>query len=538
MWLLVVAPLVAAALVHGGALAGGFAADDLDFLARARGLDATPWGWARPLPGVVRWRLLTAWFGVQPLPHLLLAWALHAASALLVVRIGLRSGLGRVGALAAGVLAAATTVAWTSTHWASGLGEVMAGAFALGTLALHLECRAATSRPLAWLAAACAVAAVGSKESALLLPLVVWTFDACVARDAPGRGALREVGVAGGLAAVAVLTAWRLAPHVAGEAYALSASPAHGVRNLATYAAWLVRLGDPVRDRLALPDPGLLPWGLAVLAAWAGAAWWERGRATRPVSAGLGWFVLLLLPVLPLQRHTHLYYLVAPFAGVAIAAGALLGRASARARGVWGVVALVLPLAGFVANEAVQARARATLRGGGVVVDRVAREAGLIRNTLASLRTARVGPGDTIVLINPYPLASVDPSRGVSREAGPGFGANAYIPLVAALREGRALPLLVPGVTVLGMGDGVPPAWMRARVFQFDNDGALADLGRGTAALDSVATAYLQGGRWADAEAALARLAAAGVDGPWFRERWRYARARSGADTADVTRPH
>jgi len=64
----------------------------------------------------------------------------------------------------------------------------------------------------------------------------------------------------------------------------------------------------------------------------------------------------------------------------------------------------------------------------------------------------------------------------------------------------------------------------------------LADLGRGTAALDSVATAYLQGERWADADAALARLAAAGVDGPWFRERWRYARARSGADTADVTR--
>src|SRR5262245_65046069 len=85
-WLVWAAPLTAAAIVHGGALAGFFAADDLDFLARARGLDSTPWGWARPLPGMLRWRLFTAWFGVHPLPHLVLAWLFHAATAMLVAR--------------------------------------------------------------------------------------------------------------------------------------------------------------------------------------------------------------------------------------------------------------------------------------------------------------------------------------------------------------------------------------------------------------------------------------------------------------------
>src|SRR5262245_62369823 len=137
--LVVVATVVAAILVHGDGIRGFFAADDLDFLSRARGLDPTPWGWARPLPGAWRWQLFTAWFGAKPLPHLLLAWLLHAASALLVARAVALAGLGRAAALAAGVLAAGTSVAWTSKHWASGLGEVMAAAFGGARLVLDLE---------------------------------------------------------------------------------------------------------------------------------------------------------------------------------------------------------------------------------------------------------------------------------------------------------------------------------------------------------------------------------------------------------------
>lgn len=526
---LLLATTLVAAIVHGGALTGGFASDDFDFLMRVRNADLAAWGWARPLPGLVRWSMLTTVFGAQPLPHLLFAFLLHAGCAALLVRIGLRAGLPWQGALAAGVLLAGTTVAWTSTHWASGMGEVMAGAFALGALALHLECRAVSSARAAWFAGACAVGAVMSKESALLLPLAIAGADACVAKGATGRGALAQVVGLGVGVAAAVLVAWGLAPHVAGEAYAMSLSPYDALVNLSTYAAWLVRMSDPVRDRLALPDAALLLPGLAVLLVWAAGVWFERRSDSRPITAGLLWFVLMLLPVLPLQRHTHLYYLVVPFAGVALAAGAVLGRLTQRVGQAAGTVLVVLLLSGYVAVEATQSRARASERGGGVLVDRVARESGLIRNALASLREAKVVPGDTIVIINPYPLLGVDPSRSEVSGPGGGFGSHAYIPLVAALREGRALPLLMPGVTVLGMGDGVPPEWMRARVFQFDNEGGLADLGRGTAALDTVATAYLEGSRWADADAALSRLAAAGVDTPWLRERWSYARSRLAA---------
>lgn len=515
----VAAPLLAAAIVHGGALAGFFAADDLDFLMRARGLDATPWSWARPLPGWLRWEAFTAWFGVTPLPHLALAWLLHAGAALLVARVALLAGLGRRAAIVAGVLAAGASVAYSGTYWASGLGEVMAAAFALGALVLHLECRLAHRPALAWLAGLAAVAAVLSKESALLLPFAILAFDQLVPVRGEGRGAMREVGTLGTLVAVAVLVAYLLAPHVAGEAYALSRSPGDWFFNALTYAAWLVRITDPIRDRLALPDAGLAPWGSLVIAAALFAAWTERGRASRPVTAGLAWCALLLAPVVPLVRHTHLYYLVTPFAGIALAVGALAARFTARLPARHALLAIVLPLVAWVANEALQIRARRTFATGEIVVDRVARESALLRNTLAGLRAANVAAGDTIALINPFPPRA----PGVVRPAGEGFSEHAYIPLVAALRGGPALALFRPDVTLLGMGDGIPRAWERARVFRFANDGRLTDLGRGAAALDSLASDYLEGQRFDEARLALERTIALGGDGPEVR--WRLGKA-------------
>ena len=529
-WLVLLAPLAAALIVHGSALGGFFASDDLDFLARAKGLDTTPWGWSRPLPGRLRWELFTAWFGVQPFPHLLLAGLLHAGSALLVARIAVLAGLGRWVAITAGVLVAGSSIAYTSTHWASGLGELMASAFALGTLALHLECRLRRRPGLAWLAGACAACALFSKESVLLLPVAVFAFDRLVPVRGEGRGALREIAWLGGLAGAAVVGAWIVSPHVAGEAYAIASSPAAIVTNLATYGAWLVRLADPFRDRNAVPDPALLPWGLAVMAAWAWAMWSERQRPSRPVTAGFTWFALLLAPVLPLASHSYLYYLVVPLAGFSLSASVLLrrlaGRTPAPASG--GVLALLL--AGYVGNETFQVHLRRTQTGGEILVDRVARESSLLRNTLADLRRAHVTAGDSIVLVNPYPQLSVDPSRNVVRPAGSGFGEHAYIPLVGALHGGPALALFIPGVTVLGMGDGVPPAWERARVFRFENDGRLVDLGRGAAALDSLATDYIAGERWPDARRVLEHLIELGHDGPEVRWRLGNALARLGDD--------
>ena len=528
-----VATVVAAILVHGDGVRGFFAADDLDFLSRARGLDPTPWGWARPLPGAWRWQLFTAWFGVRPLPHLLLAWLLHAASALLVARAVALAGLGRAAALAAGVLAAGTSVAWTSTHWASGLGEVMAAAFAAGTLVLHLECRRRHAPALAWLAGLCAVWAVASKESALLLPLAVVAFDRLVPVKGEGRGALREILGMGGLAGAAALVAWRWAPHVSGEAYALDPSPGAWLTNLLTYFAWLARLTDAVRDRSALADPKLVPWGLFVLAIWAFGVWLERRRPERPITAGLAWFVLLLAPVIPLARHTYLYYLVAPFAGVALALGTVLARSTARA-GRFSPALLGLVLVQYVLAESARTRTRSTSMSGGILVDRVARESAVLRRTLADLEAAHVASGDSIALVNPWPIQSVDPSRGVVRPLGTSLGEHAYLPVVAALGGGRHMRLFRPDVTLLGIGDAIPREWERARVFRYDNDGSLVDLGRGCSALDSLASNYLRGERWQDARTSLERLMELGCDGPEVRWRLSIALVKQGDETGGL----
>jgi hypothetical protein len=409
-------------------------------------------------------------------------------------------------------------------------GHARVVTLALGALTLHLECRKRPRPALAWLAGACAVCAVFSKESVLLLPLAVFAFDRLVPVRGEGRGALREIAWLGGLAGAAVVVAWIASPNVGGGAYALSHSPVDWLANLCTYGAWLVRLADPVRDRNAIADPLLMPWGLAVLAAWVFAAWAERARSSRPVTAGLLWFALMLAPVVPLASHSYLYYLVVPLAGVELTTGVVLARILTRAAGSAAAAVLALVLGAYVANEAFQVHARQTLVGGEILVDRVARESSLLRHTLADLKRARIAPGDTIVLVNPYPQQSVDPARNLVRPAGSGFGEHAYIPLVGALHGGRALRLFLPEVTVLGMGDGVPRAWERARVFRFDNDGSLADLGHGVGALDSLATNYVEGERWPDARATLERVIELGGDGPEVRWRLGLALAHMGDD--------
>jgi len=527
------AVVASAAIVHGAALTGGFAADDFDFLLRARGLDPTSWTWARPLPGVIRWSVFTAVFGVHPLPHLLLALGLHVGSALAIAHLVRELGYGGRAALFGGVAMAASAVAYTSTHWASGLGEVMATFFVAATLVGHLASRKSDRRGSRWIAGACAAGAVLSKESAVLLPVACLAFDRLACPRGPGRGALREIAVFGGSTALAIAALWVVSPHVAGEAYAMTASPAAMLANLLTYGAWLVRLLDPIRDRSATPQPELVAWGAGALLAWGALAARERWREHRLALVGLAIFLLLLAPVIPLVHHTYLYYMLAPLTGACLAAGAAWRYASGRLAPGLATSLLVVLCAAYVANEAVQVRARMQLSFGDIVVDRVAREARLVQNTIGDLRSAGV-TRDTIALVSPFPQRAVNATAGTMDSTATTFSETAYIPLVGALRGGRVIPLYLPRVTVLGVGTRFPREWERARVFRFDNDGHLADLGRGAPALDSLSRDYIDGGRWDEARGTLERLIESGHDGPEVRWRLGAALAALGEEQASI----
>lgn len=517
------APLIAVVAVHGGALSGFFAADDIDFLMRAKGLDTTPWSLARLLPGAWRWQGMTALFGANPLPHLALAFALHAASALLTTRIALRAGLGAAAAMVAGTLVAATSIAYASTHWASGLGEVLAAALALAALALHLECRHRRSPALAVLAGVSMAAAILSKESAILAPAAIWLFDRLVPVRGEGRGAMREVLAGGGLAAAIAVALYLRDPHVGGEAYALSWSPGVWFANLGTYGAWLVSLADPVRDRVAQSDPAFVGPGLLVLGLWAVAALFESKRPSKPVTAGLLWFVLLLAPVLLLANHTYLYYLVLPWAGVSLALAALASGAASRLPAQAGTALLLVLIGAFTLNEAVQLRARQRLDVSGLKVDRIARESEILRNAVTGLRALHLAPGDSVAFVNPYPLLSMDASSGEVRDNASELSQYAYIPFVLATRQGQALPMFVEGPVIAGVSDGVRREWEGVRILRYDNDGTLTDLGRGADALFALSEDYQKGERWAYAQKALERLIELGRDDAEVR--WRLGRA-------------
>jgi hypothetical protein len=530
VWILPLAVVVVVAIVHGSAMAGFFSGDDFDFLLRARHLDPAQWSWARPLPGVARWLLFTRWFGVDPRPHFALALLLHALSAWLLGLAVIGSGLGSRAGLAAALALAGSTIAYSSLHGASGLGEVMATAFSLAALVLQIHSVRSRDSLGKWMAGACVMGALLSKESVLLLPIAIWAWTRWVAPGPKPVGAFIGIFVCGGLGAVALVSAWGLAPHVAGEAYELQFSPAAWIANLITYAAWLLRIGDPIPDRDATVQPGLWPWGVTLLVIWLLLAYRERKLGSKPATAGLSWFLLLLAPVLPLARHSYLYYLLTPFVGACLA---VAGGVSALSRKFAPrTVDLILAAAAllYVANASLQIHRRESLSVGTIVVDRISREAGLVRNAVSDLRHSHVSAGDSIVLVSPYPQRSVNATAGTVGSASTPLGPHSYIPLVAALREGRLIPLFIPGVVVLGIGDRLPQEWERARAFRYEGDGHLTEIGRGAGALDSLALGYIESGRWAEAEAALRRVLMLGQDGPEIRWNLGAALAHTGED--------
>ena len=243
--------------------------------------------------------------------------------------------------------------------------------------------------------------------------------------------------------------------------------------------------------------------------------------------------MLLLAPVIPLAQHTYLYYMLAPLTGACLTASALYRYATERwaPRSATGL--LVVLCAGYVINEAVQVRARMRLSFGQIVVDRVAREEKLIGNTISDLRAAGI-TRDTIALVSPFPQRSVNATAGTMDSSISTFSESAYIPLAGALRGGRVISLYLPGVTVLGVGTRFLKEWERTRVFRFDNQGHLVDLGRGSSALDSLSRDYAACGRWEDARNALERMIELGQDGPEVRWRLGAALAAMGKEEASI----
>lgn len=376
---------VAALLANAPALDGAFVYDDRQYVVDnpvVRG-EAPLWGSSLGDPDLALWRPLTvATWRAQwtdppaPRPFLVVNLALHVVTALLVVLVGRRLGLGPGAATVGGLLFAVHPIHAEAVAWVTGRAELLA---ALGVLAAwwaHLDARPGR----AWLALPLVLLAGLSKENALVAPALFAVADLGLARAGPlGAGpAQRPVPwvrlAALGLGA-AGLFALRLAVlptalPVDGPYHETGVSGRAGVAlSLVGQALRLLVLPWPLRihyDRLEFLGTQPLLLALAGGLAVAVVLLWRRERRAAVLLALIPVALLPVLHLLPMGEPFAERFLYLPSAPFCLAAGVLLARLAERERAGRGLgLSLLLGagalLAGTLASREACARFRSDL---------------------------------------------------------------------------------------------------------------------------------------------------------------------------------
>ncbi len=498
--------LVCAALIYAPALNMFFAQDDVTFIARARGLERTPWSMARPLSEGLVWRMLYAMFGLHPFPYHAFNFVLHLINVALVYAIGTRLLKSRGAGLASAILFGVSSIAFTPLHWASCLVELLATTFSLAAFHLWLVGRERNATGTLWIAALLGFAALVCKESAIFLPLVLLVTHWRLEPTRPaGRTLAPQITMTLAYALAFILTL-RFVHYVGSEAYAMSPSPVFIALNLGTYLRWIALPHVPVRDAVAAMDPAAWPVGLAVaVAALVGLAL-LRNAPRHPEEVGAAWFLAMLLPVVPLEHHSYLYYLYLAWPGACWMVSGFGQRAVARGGqvGRWAAVALLM---GYVAVSFAGVRAREHQSLGTLPLDKTMRESLLLKNVVTDLREAKLQAGDRIAFVNPAPRVHFSVAGQAIIDTAQ---VHSYLPIEGALRNGEVIRVFFPGVQYLGFGSAIPPAWEDAKAFLYQDEGTLRQLGRGTRALAELGYFSLRLQQWKEAEAMFLRSRALG----------------------------
>lgn len=341
--------LAAVAIAYAGVLAGPFQFDDWWSIVDNPSVHSLR-AWWEALPGIrpllkfanaLNWTLAptaAAFHAVNMVVHaanVVLLWALlHRWTPVLAPR----SPRPAFAAFATAALFALHPAATEAVAYVGGRSVSLAATFQLVTL-LALGAARDGRGGARWLAAAAFAAAVGVRETALVVPFAWLLLSRCAGDDA--RTALRP------LRGVAVVAAAAVVAAVATDAYdrflAVSVRTREPLAQLlAQLDAHLYLLTNPLPGRVLNIDPdvavpaGFMPRHAAVLALAAGAAVlaWRRRMAMPWLAFALGWYVLHLLPTnslvprLDIVNDRHLYLALAgPVLVVALGIAALPRRA-------------------------------------------------------------------------------------------------------------------------------------------------------------------------------------------------------------------
>ena len=324
----VVAALVVVTLiVQRHTLRAFFALDDLVMFQQAAGVrpwPVSPWRW---LSGGVWFRAVVPMWGHEPFPYHAVSLLVHVVNVLLLHRLARRWGASPVAAFVGAALFGLSRLHFPALLAATSIGELLA-------LSLTLVALLVVAPGMRMMAAVAAfVLALSAKESVLLVPfaavLVCVTGDSVRARTR----ALAPLLVAG--FAFGALLLWNGigSGRLGGEAYAVSFG-ANLFENIARLFGWSIDVLDPIPDLHATTTGAahvVLPLLALVLTALA-----SRLRLGGLLRAGVAWWWLAILPVLPLPGRTYLHYLYVHSqarrwqwqrCGMWRCVGALLGRA-------------------------------------------------------------------------------------------------------------------------------------------------------------------------------------------------------------------
>lgn len=489
-----IAPVAAALLamwLHRGARNVFFTTDDLILFERVQGIVPYPATLWRVIPGRLWFEALLPAFGTAPAGWHATNLVLHGVVTALVAVWARRLGASHVVAFAAAALFGVTARARTAVWPVTGVGEMLAAALVLvALLALERDTKRGGT-----VAAIAQGVAMFCKETLALAPLVAWL--------APAEGRPRKLPLlplALGLAMWAYIALSRSSTgSLGGEAYALGFGP-HVITHLLTYAVWsldLLHLFGAVAEPLPAPWAIFAVLALAVLAL---AAWKSGVRAAR---AGLWFWLLALLPVLPLKNAVYEHYLYAPRLGFAIALvaliewlvrGAALAPSALRARAATGVL-LVLVLLHFATGELFLAAAEgARIERVNLPRDGFQRRLEVVRNAAFTLES-QLPTGETRIVIYDTPETRLVLSV---REGGlVGDSARAVVRqrlFNAVLDDGRGLRALFPRLASVRLATTVEPEDSAALVFIANADCRLMSCGKGADAHLQVARLWAQSG--------------------------------------------
>ncbi len=268
----------------------------------------------RPLAALALAVDLWLW-GPAPAPFHLTNVLLHAAVTVLVGRLALALGAGRLVAVLAALAFALHPAHVEAVAFVSARSDLLPASIGLGCLLAYRRASGVGVRALSWWAfAACLlVAAILAKESAVVLPALMSLSDLVFPVDPGNAGARRDTWKLAARALpfwglTAALVAWRLPEvhHLAGD-HITAADLWHrlpgSLEILARYAGLTV-LPNHMQPFYSLPrphslaDPGPLLGLLVVAGILACMAWtWRRAPL---VAFGAGWFLINTIPVLDL----------------------------------------------------------------------------------------------------------------------------------------------------------------------------------------------------------------------------------------------